>query len=59
MSPEMVETQTSGPASDLWALGIVLYMMYTQVSPFDGGNEEEIFEKIKNSEPTYPSIIPE
>lgn len=55
----MVETQTSGPASDLWALGIVIYMMYTQVSPFDGGNEEEIFEKIKNSEPTYPTIIPE
>lgn len=29
MSPEMVGEQKSGPASDLWALGVVLYLMYT------------------------------
>lgn len=29
LSPEMVSHQLSGPAQDLWALGVVIYIMFT------------------------------
>lgn len=35
MSPEMIQTQIAGPASDLWALGIIVFMMFTQEPPFE------------------------
>ena len=58
VSPEMIARQPTGPACDIWALGIILYKLYTGDFPFEGENEDETFEMIQNSEPTFPEGVP-
>ena len=47
MAPEIVKKHDySGFASDIWALGIVLYVMLTGRFPFKAKNEKELFSRI-------------
>ena len=40
MSPEVMRCHHASPASDMWSLGIIMYMMVSGgLSPFWGGNE--------------------
>lgn len=34
VSPELLESKKVGPASDLWALGCILYQMVSGLPPF-------------------------
>lgn len=34
MPPEMVERKQSGPFTDLWALGIIIYKLHAGYYPF-------------------------
>lgn len=34
ISPEILEEKVSGPAADLWSLGVIVFMMLTGESPF-------------------------
>ena len=34
VAPEMLESNASGPATDLWALGCIVYQMLTGEVPF-------------------------
>jgi serine/threonine protein kinase len=36
VSPEMLEDNLALPASDLWALGVIVFSMHTGKMPFDG-----------------------
>lgn len=36
VSPEMLEDNLALPASDLWALGVMVFSMHTGKLPFDG-----------------------
>lgn len=35
MSPEKLQMKECGPASDMWAAGVILYELFTGVHPFD------------------------
>ena len=47
MAPELVRKHSyDGKQVDMWALGVLLYVMLTGVLPFRGSTEKELFDKI-------------
>jgi len=53
VSPEILTNSGSSPASDLWALGCIIYQMVTGIPPFQGNSEYLIFQKIQNLEYSF------
>ena len=54
VSPEMLHETKSLPASDLWALGCIIYKMHTGNVPFEDRSETGTFDKILNRELSFP-----
>ncbi|XP_050301384.1 3-phosphoinositide-dependent protein kinase 1 [Anthonomus grandis grandis] len=54
VSPEMLQESKSSFASDLWALGCIVYQMASGKMPFTGGSEYLIFQKIIKLEYQFP-----
>ena len=56
LSPEILfrENFDSSPKIDIWALGVILYLMNFKQYPFDGENDKEIYEKIGNEDLQFP-----
>jgi calcium-dependent protein kinase len=44
-------------ASDMWALGILFFMLLTGTPPFDGYDEEDLLEHIKQGKYSWPKGI--
>jgi serine/threonine protein kinase len=57
MSPEQIKGEPLGHHSDMFALGVVLYVLFTGQRPFDGNTLSELVSKIIGSEPATPSSI--
>lgn len=53
MSPEQAMGKEVGPASDVWAAGVVLYELLSGSVPFKAGNFVDLVQKIRN-EPAPP-----
>jgi serine/threonine protein kinase len=60
MSPEQVSTpQLVDARTDVWSLGVVLYQLLTNVSPFEGGSLVEVLSHIlQASPPSLPNVVP-
>jgi len=57
MAPELLKGKPSSPASDFWAVGVVLYEFLYGVKPFSDtegkGDVDVIFNQILENEPEY------
>jgi serine/threonine protein kinase len=54
ISPEVLEEKVSGPAADLWSLGVIIYMMLTGNSPFKTQSQFFTFRNIKEVKYSFP-----
>ena len=56
VAPEVLEG-TYDRKCDIWALGVIFYVMLYGKYPFDDNNKSVLFEKIKTTEPKYDTNI--
>ena len=54
LSPEMISGEPYGPASDVWALGCVLYELMVREKPFGGPNLGAVVKRIMSGVPVQP-----
>ncbi|CAI2386413.1 unnamed protein product [Moneuplotes crassus] len=59
MSPEVVVGTQANSAIDLWSLGVIIYMFFTECSPFRGEYDQETLDKIVEDCPSFPEEFPE
>ncbi|MES2127881.1 MAG: serine/threonine-protein kinase [Pseudomonadota bacterium] len=57
MSPEQIAGMPIGPASDIFAVGMILYQFLTQERPFSGSSQFAIQQKIMVEAPLPPSQL--
>ena len=58
MAPELVKGQTYDTKVDIWAVGVLAFLMLTGIYPFDGMNKNEVYANIKNpiTQPKYERL---
>ncbi|KAG9334272.1 hypothetical protein JZ751_008254 [Albula glossodonta] len=57
IAPEIVAYQPYGKAVDWWSYGVLLYEMLAGQPPFDGIDEEELFQAIMEQSVSYPKNL--
>ena len=50
VAPEILSDKDFDEKSDLWSLGVIIYILLFQENPFDGETEEDLLEQINNNE---------
>lgn len=55
LTPEMIERSQSGPFTDLWCLGLIIYTMEMGRLPWKSKNNFERFTEIQAGKIEYPS----
>jgi len=54
MAPEIVQKKEyRGEAADIWALGVMMFVMLMGYFPYKGSSDEELYRKINRAE--YPN----
>ena len=56
MAPEMIDGN-SYPQSDIWSLGVIVYLMIVGKHPFEGDTLETLFDNIKNKELNFMNLL--
>ncbi len=57
MSPEQIQAERVGSASDIFSLGVIFYEMATGRRPFKGGSEVAVMYQIVHDQPAAPAIL--
>ena len=53
MAPELCAEDLYNEKVDVWACGVITYILLTGQPPFVGGSKDEIYENIQKMEPNY------
>ena len=53
MAPELVERRSYDSKVDVWALGVLTYMILVGKEPFKGYSQDDLFRQIKQGSPDY------
>ena len=59
MSPEIILGKCTKNECDFWSLGIIIYKMFCEYSPFMGEFDEDTIQKIEEDPVIFPSGFPE
>mmetsp|Transcript_18756 Transcript_18756/g.28807 ORF Transcript_18756/g.28807 Transcript_18756/m.28807 type:complete len:122 (+) Transcript_18756:1145-1510(+) len=57
-SPEMLNNSVSGPFTDLWALGVIVYLIVVGEPPWKGNQEYGVFQQILSRKVIFPNSMP-
>lgn len=55
IAPEMLRGSPHGRAVDVWASGVVMYILLSGKFPFGGKNESEYYQRVLSKEAYFPS----
>jgi len=55
MAPEIIRGDPYGPEVDIWAIGVITYVILAGFPPFDGENDVEVFASILAIRYDFPS----
>ncbi|XP_071966573.1 protein kinase C gamma type isoform X3 [Engystomops pustulosus] len=57
IAPEIIAYQPYGKSVDWWSYGVLLYEMLAGQPPFDGEDEDELFQSIMEQTVSYPKSL--
>ncbi len=57
LAPEIIKEMPYGNSVDWWSLGVLLYEMLIGDSPFEGDDEDELFDAILHSKLEFPAKL--
>lgn len=57
LAPEQIKGVPAGERSDIYALGVILYELYTGVPPFRGNRPVAVMMQHINAQPTPPDLV--
>lgn len=55
IAPEMIRADPHGRPVDIWASGVVMYILLSGKFPFGGKNEAEYYQRVLNKEAYFPT----
>lgn len=53
MAPELIRGSFHSKQSDVWALGVLLYIFLSGFMPFPANNKQELFDKIDSGKVSF------
>lgn len=57
LAPEIIQEKSYDASVDWWSLGVLIYEMLVGDSPFQGDDEDELFEQILKMKVVYPKRL--
>ncbi|RZC38824.1 serine/threonine-protein kinase 33-like, partial [Asbolus verrucosus] len=56
MAPEIIDYRSYSQQCDMWAVGVILYMLVAGKYPFYSTNEKELQQQIRSSDPDFSNM---